>query len=204
MNDARTSHVRWFLVGWMFILSAVSYLDRANISVAGVHRRGIRAEQCAVGLCVQRDADWLCPLSDRGWKTRRPLRTSPRADGGSRVVGDLHRIDRPGAVHHPRGAVSVHRDSLSAGCRRGSGVSLVEPICGAMDSGARARHRQRLDFCRRRRGRRPVTAVDYLLHAALRLEIVLLGMCHHRLDRGRGLVSHGSRRACGASACIRL
>lgn len=35
MNAARTSHVRWFLVGWMFILSAVSYLDRVNISVAG-------------------------------------------------------------------------------------------------------------------------------------------------------------------------
>ena len=35
MNGARTSYVRWFLVGWMFILSAVSYLDRVNISVAG-------------------------------------------------------------------------------------------------------------------------------------------------------------------------
>jgi MFS transporter, ACS family, glucarate transporter len=32
---ARTSHVRWFLVCWLFILSAVSYLDRVNISVAG-------------------------------------------------------------------------------------------------------------------------------------------------------------------------
>ncbi len=27
--------MRWFLVGWMFILSAVSYLDRVNISIAG-------------------------------------------------------------------------------------------------------------------------------------------------------------------------
>ena len=34
MNDARTSHVRWFLVFWLFILSAVSYLDRVNISIA--------------------------------------------------------------------------------------------------------------------------------------------------------------------------
>jgi len=33
--SAPTSHVRWFLVFWMFILSAVSYLDRVNISVAG-------------------------------------------------------------------------------------------------------------------------------------------------------------------------
>lgn len=30
-----TGNVRWFLVFWLFILSAVSYLDRVNISVAG-------------------------------------------------------------------------------------------------------------------------------------------------------------------------
>jgi len=35
MNGPRTSHVRWFLVIWLFVLSAVSYLDRVNISIAG-------------------------------------------------------------------------------------------------------------------------------------------------------------------------
>src|SRR6202050_5091263 len=35
MNTAGTSHVRWLLVFWLFILSAVSYLDRVNISIAG-------------------------------------------------------------------------------------------------------------------------------------------------------------------------
>ena len=30
-----TSHVRWFLVFWLFVLSAVSYLDRVNTSIAG-------------------------------------------------------------------------------------------------------------------------------------------------------------------------
>jgi ACS family glucarate transporter-like MFS transporter len=35
MEGTRTSHVRWFLVFWLFILSAVSYLDRVNISIAG-------------------------------------------------------------------------------------------------------------------------------------------------------------------------
>jgi len=35
MNSDRTSHVRWFLVIWLFVLSAVSYLDRVNISIAG-------------------------------------------------------------------------------------------------------------------------------------------------------------------------
>jgi ACS family glucarate transporter-like MFS transporter len=35
MNSPKTSHVRWLLVFWLFILSAVSYLDRVNISIAG-------------------------------------------------------------------------------------------------------------------------------------------------------------------------
>lgn len=35
MTTAGTSRVRWFLVFWLFVLSAVSYLDRVNISIAG-------------------------------------------------------------------------------------------------------------------------------------------------------------------------
>jgi MFS transporter, ACS family, glucarate transporter len=35
MSEQQRSHVRWFLVFWLFILSAVSYLDRVNISFAG-------------------------------------------------------------------------------------------------------------------------------------------------------------------------
>ena len=35
MTSEETSRVRWFLVFWLFILSAVSYLDRVNISIAG-------------------------------------------------------------------------------------------------------------------------------------------------------------------------
>jgi ACS family glucarate transporter-like MFS transporter len=35
MTSATTTHVRWFLVFWLFVLSAVSYLDRVNISIAG-------------------------------------------------------------------------------------------------------------------------------------------------------------------------
>jgi MFS transporter, ACS family, glucarate transporter len=34
MPPATTSRVRWFLVFWLFVLSAVSYLDRVNISIA--------------------------------------------------------------------------------------------------------------------------------------------------------------------------
>ena len=35
MTSTRATRVRWMLVFWLFILSAVSYLDRVNISIAG-------------------------------------------------------------------------------------------------------------------------------------------------------------------------
>jgi len=35
MTGASTSQVRWFLVFWLFVLSAVAFLDRVNISIAG-------------------------------------------------------------------------------------------------------------------------------------------------------------------------
>ena len=35
MIAEKTTRVRWFLVFWLFVLSAVSYLDRVNISIAG-------------------------------------------------------------------------------------------------------------------------------------------------------------------------
>jgi MFS transporter, ACS family, glucarate transporter len=36
MNAQPTSRVRWLLVFWLFVLSAVAYLDRVNLSIAGV------------------------------------------------------------------------------------------------------------------------------------------------------------------------
>jgi MFS transporter, ACS family, glucarate transporter len=36
MSDGKSSHVRWVLVFWLFVLSGVAYLDRVNISIAGI------------------------------------------------------------------------------------------------------------------------------------------------------------------------
>jgi MFS transporter, ACS family, glucarate transporter len=33
--NTRRSHVRWLLIFWMFVISAIAFLDRVNISVAG-------------------------------------------------------------------------------------------------------------------------------------------------------------------------
>jgi len=35
MTGTRTSHMRWYLISWLFVLSAVAFLDRVNISIAG-------------------------------------------------------------------------------------------------------------------------------------------------------------------------
>src|SRR5882757_10639749 len=35
MKERPASRVRWFLVAWLFVLSAVAFLDRVNLSIAG-------------------------------------------------------------------------------------------------------------------------------------------------------------------------
>src|SRR5882757_3504356 len=35
MADTRRSRIRWLLIGWIFLLSAVGFLDRVNLSIAG-------------------------------------------------------------------------------------------------------------------------------------------------------------------------
>jgi MFS transporter, ACS family, glucarate transporter len=35
VSESPTTRVRWLLVFWIFVLSAVAFLDRVNISVAG-------------------------------------------------------------------------------------------------------------------------------------------------------------------------
>ncbi len=34
MSQSRASNVRWMLIGWLFVISAIAYLDRVNISIA--------------------------------------------------------------------------------------------------------------------------------------------------------------------------
>ena len=35
MSSRSSGNVRWFLISWVFVLSAVAFLDRVNISIAG-------------------------------------------------------------------------------------------------------------------------------------------------------------------------
>jgi hypothetical protein len=34
MSERESTRVRWILIGWIFVLSAVGYLDRVNIGIA--------------------------------------------------------------------------------------------------------------------------------------------------------------------------
>jgi MFS transporter, ACS family, glucarate transporter len=35
MKESKATRIRWILIGWIFVLSAVGYLDRVNIGIAG-------------------------------------------------------------------------------------------------------------------------------------------------------------------------
>ena len=77
---SRTSNVRWLLIGWLFILSAVAFLDRVNLSVAGARLAsdyhlsdvhfGLLSSVFLLGYALlQTPAGWL---ADR-WGPRRVL-----------------------------------------------------------------------------------------------------------------------------------
>src|SRR3984893_4177676 len=36
MKEKPARRIRWFLISWLFVLSAVAFLDRVNLSIAGV------------------------------------------------------------------------------------------------------------------------------------------------------------------------
>ena len=51
MNNPLRDRMRWALIGWMFAISAIAYLDRVNISIAGhFHPTGISSRQYPTGL----------------------------------------------------------------------------------------------------------------------------------------------------------
>jgi len=68
MTGAKPGRIHWFLTFWLFILSAVAFLDRVNISVAGASIR-LSSNQCSVGNGLQRAALGICTFSN----ARRPI-----------------------------------------------------------------------------------------------------------------------------------
>ena len=84
---------------WLFILSAVSYLDRVNISIAGSSiAASYHLSNVQLGYGVQRVAVRLRTISNGRRKLGGPLRSAPRADRRSGVVGRLHGSDCAGAA----------------------------------------------------------------------------------------------------------
>ena len=80
MTQPRTTRIRWLLIGWLFILSAVAFLDRVNLSVSGTRlaadyhlgdvQFGLLSTVFLLGYALlQTPAGWL---ADR-WGPRRVL-----------------------------------------------------------------------------------------------------------------------------------
>ena len=72
MTRSGASHVRWFLVFWLFVLSAVAFLDRVNISIAGssiaseYHLTNVNWDGCSAPFSP---ATHSSKLSEEGWQT---------------------------------------------------------------------------------------------------------------------------------------
>ncbi len=171
------SHVRWFLIFWLFVLSAVAFLDRVNISIAG---SSIASEyhltNVELGWVFSSFLAGYALFQTLGGRLADRIRATPCSCWGSGLVGRLHRADRCRSSRHPRRVASFRFHPFLVWSGRGRYLSGVQPICLALDSESGTWHREWLDL--RRSGRRgwTLSSPDHLHHAALRLESVVLGM----------------------------
>ena len=175
MTGSSTSHVRWFLVFWLFVLSAVAFLDRVNISIAG---SSIASEyhlsNVELGWVF---SSFLCRIRsvpDPRREAGRPVWTTPGSCRWSGLVGCIHGANRRGSPRHRRRAALVCIHSVLVRRWRGGGLSCLQSIRIPLDTHSGTWHREWLDLRRSRRRRRPVSAFDYLHHAALWLEGIVL------------------------------
>ena len=88
MEAATRVRVRYFLAFWLFVLSGVAFLDRTNISIAGLaDLAGVWARQPAAGMDLQRVSAGVCGVPGAGGMAGGALWAAPRADIWSAVVG---------------------------------------------------------------------------------------------------------------------
>ena len=93
----------WFLVFWLFILSAVSYLDRVNISIAGGSiAEAYHLSDVQLGKVFSAMLVGYALFQTIGGKAGGPLRTAPGAGRGRGVVGNLHGPDCAGPGEYCR------------------------------------------------------------------------------------------------------
>ena len=162
-TGTKVSHVRWYLIAWLFVLSAVAFLDRVNISIAG-------SSLAAAYHLSNVQLGWVFSSFLAGYA----LSQTP----GGRLVDRLvpRRMLAGGVVWWgiftaltalvPSGVTSalflIVGNTLPARVRGSCRISSVESICSALDTSTRARNRQWLDL-RRSERRRSLSRTEFFL-----------------------------------------
>ncbi len=194
------SHIRWYLTFWLFLLSAVAFLDRVNISIASIFlAKRLFVFRYATRLDLQRISRRVRIVPDSRRLARRSSRQPPRAHRRSSLVGHIYGACSCNSLKDQSRTSRVHRHPLSAGCGGGRHLSGLESIRLPVDSHAGARHRQRFDFRGRGGWRGNFAATHHVRDAPLGLAIFLLGLRAHRDRHRRRLVCNFARHARGTS-----
>ncbi len=193
MNESGATRVRWILIGWIFVLSAVGYLDRVNISIAGgAIMRDFHLSKVQFGVIqsffVGAYALFQAPAG------RLADRMGPRKILALAVIWW-------GAVYffnHNRSSLCLgvrhdHCHPLRPGRWRSSHVSGGEQNRGGMDSLGRTWAGERFNFCRCWFRRGCDAAADRLYYGPLWLACVFLVQLFYRLGGGPDLVRAGPR-----------
>ncbi len=193
MPDRPASHTRWLLVFWLFVLSAVAFLDRVNISIAGgsiASEFGLTNVQLGwvfssflLGYALfQTPGGWL---SDR---------LGPRRVLTAGVIwwGVFTALTAMVPSKCGRRVAFFCSHAFSPGGRRSHHLSGLESLRIVVDSHSGKRDRQRHHLRRRRCGSGNYAASYQLCDVPLRMALVILAECHHRASGWCGVVRVGT------------
>jgi len=179
----RTSRIRWLLIFWLFVLSAVAYLDRVNISIAGTLLASeFHLSKIQLGWIFSAFLAGYALFQTPGGRLADKL-------GARRVLAlavlwwgvfSAHRR-RPRRI--PLRVIRVHGAAVHIGRGRSRHVPRIQSIRRSLDSLLRARPRQRPHFLRRWSWRWIRTAAHHLHHAAPRLAHFIPRLRGSRPDR---------------------
>ena len=160
MHAERHTRKRFFLAFWLFVLSAISFLDRTNISIAGLQ---ISSEY---GLGNQR-LGWIFSAFLIGYAGFQVPAGWLASRFGPRLVITLGwcggasqpRLTTLIPARHFAGGAAADRHPFRAGRRRSRHLPGGQPVRRALGTGAGTRVYQWTHFCRGRRGQRPHSAL---------------------------------------------
>ncbi len=135
MTTARQSRIRWLLLFSIFVMGAITYLDRVNISISGhwlAEEYHFTNPQLGLifGAFPLGDALFQVPA---GW-TCGPLRLTTGADRRGSVVGSLYSAHCAGSVRYPRRSALLSGRTLRSRSRRGGDLSQLESLRCELDS----------------------------------------------------------------------